>query len=73
MTAVVPDPVAVGARTPVRTATPRRYLMCPPTHFAVEYAINPWMDARHRVDRRSPSRSGRRCAAPTSISATAST
>ena len=24
MTAVVPDPVAVGARTPVRTATPPR-------------------------------------------------
>jgi len=26
-----------------RTATPRRYLMCPPEHFAVTYAINPWM------------------------------
>jgi N-dimethylarginine dimethylaminohydrolase len=22
----------------------RRYLMCPPTYFAVEYRINPWMD-----------------------------
>jgi N-dimethylarginine dimethylaminohydrolase len=22
----------------------RTYLMCPPEHFAVEYAINPWMD-----------------------------
>ena len=57
MTAVVPDPVAVpeelgGARTPVRTATPRRYLMCPPTHFAVEYAINPWMLPGIVVDRR---------------------
>jgi N-dimethylarginine dimethylaminohydrolase len=27
-----------------RRATPRRYLMCPPEHFAVSYAINPWMD-----------------------------
>jgi N-dimethylarginine dimethylaminohydrolase len=28
----------------VRTARPRHYLMCRPTHFTVEYAINPWMD-----------------------------
>jgi N-dimethylarginine dimethylaminohydrolase len=26
-----------------RRATARRYLMCPPEHFAVTYAINPWM------------------------------
>ncbi|MGH3166417.1 MAG: dimethylargininase [Trebonia sp.] len=26
-----------------RAATPRTYLMCPPEHFAVTYAINPWM------------------------------
>ena len=26
-----------------RVATPRTYLMCPPAHFAVTYAINPWM------------------------------
>src|SRR5262249_45094007 len=32
---------AVGRR---RTARPRTYLMCPPTYFAVEYAINPWMN-----------------------------
>ena len=51
MTAVVPDPVAVGVRTPLRTPTPRRYLMCPPTHFAVEYAINPWMLPGTIVDR----------------------
>ncbi|WP_328461995.1 arginine deiminase-related protein [Actinoplanes sp. NBC_00393] len=25
-------------------ASPRRYLMCRPTHFAVTYRINPWMD-----------------------------
>jgi N-dimethylarginine dimethylaminohydrolase len=29
---------------------PRRYLMCRPTHFAVEYAINPWMDPTVPVD-----------------------
>lgn len=51
MTAVVPDPVSVGARTPVRTATPRHYLMCPPTYFTVEYAINPWMQPGIDVDR----------------------
>ena len=26
-----------------RGATSRRYLMCPPEHFEVSYAINPWM------------------------------
>jgi N-dimethylarginine dimethylaminohydrolase len=29
---------------PVRVPTTRRYLMCPPRYFTVEYAINPWMD-----------------------------
>jgi N-dimethylarginine dimethylaminohydrolase len=28
----------------------RRYLMCPPTYFAVDYAINPWMDPTTPVD-----------------------
>jgi N-dimethylarginine dimethylaminohydrolase len=28
----------------------RTYLMCPPEHFAVEYAINPWMDTSTPVD-----------------------
>jgi N-dimethylarginine dimethylaminohydrolase len=28
----------------------RTYLMCPPEHFAVEYAINPWMDPDTPVD-----------------------
>ena len=46
-----PDRVAVGAPVPDRTATPRRYLMCPPTHFSVEYAINPWMVPGTPVDR----------------------
>ncbi len=29
----------------------RRYLMCPPAHFEVAYAINPWMDPSVAVDR----------------------
>jgi N-dimethylarginine dimethylaminohydrolase len=33
-----------------RTATTRRYLMCPPTYFAVNYSINPWMDPDTPVD-----------------------
>ncbi|RZT85025.1 N-dimethylarginine dimethylaminohydrolase [Pseudonocardia sediminis] len=34
-----------------RTATRRRYLMCRPDHFAVEYVINPWMHPEVPVDR----------------------
>jgi N-dimethylarginine dimethylaminohydrolase len=33
-----------------RTPRTRRYAMTPPTHFAVEYAINPWMDVGTPVD-----------------------
>ncbi|WP_345964750.1 dimethylargininase [Streptomyces albus] len=33
-----------------RTATPRHYLMCPPTHFDVTYEINPWMNPAKPVD-----------------------
>jgi N-dimethylarginine dimethylaminohydrolase len=33
-----------------RVATRRRYLMCPPEHFEVQYAINPWMDLTVPVD-----------------------
>lgn len=29
----------------------RQYLMCRPTHFAVNYVINPWMDPTTPVDR----------------------
>lgn len=36
--------------SPARTARPRRYLMCRPTHFAVDYSINPWMDPCKPVD-----------------------
>jgi N-dimethylarginine dimethylaminohydrolase len=28
----------------------RRYLMCPPTYFGVQYAINPWMQPHRPVD-----------------------
>jgi N-dimethylarginine dimethylaminohydrolase len=33
-----------------RVPTPRSYLMCPPEHFAVTYAINPWMRPDEPVD-----------------------
>ena len=35
---------------PIRTRRARRYAMTPPTFFAVEYAINPWMDVGTPVD-----------------------
>src|SRR5580704_313174 len=37
---MINDLTADGSR---RQATTRRYLMCPPEHFTVTYAINPWM------------------------------
>ena len=33
-----------------RIPTARRYLMCPPRYFTVDYAINPWMDPGVPVD-----------------------
>lgn len=36
----------------VRVGSPRTYLMCPPTHFSVRYAINPWMHPDEPVDPR---------------------
>ena len=33
-----------------RQGRQRTYLMCPPEYFAVEYAINPWMDPATPVD-----------------------
>ncbi len=51
--AVAPAPAAwqnaVVAKRP-RTPRTRRYAMTPPTYFAVEYAINPWMDTSTPVD-----------------------
>jgi N-dimethylarginine dimethylaminohydrolase len=32
-----------------RMPTTRRYLMCPPSYFTVEYTINPWMDPTQPV------------------------
>ena len=43
--------VALSPRTSSRVPTARRYLMCPPDHFEVSYAINPWMDPARPVDR----------------------
>ncbi|MFC7876533.1 dimethylargininase [Isoptericola sp. NPDC057391] len=43
--ATVPQPARIE-----RTATPRRFLMCPPTYFDVVYEINPWMDLGVPVD-----------------------
>ncbi|WP_372508567.1 dimethylargininase [Amycolatopsis iheyensis] len=33
----------------MRVPTTRRYLMCSPRHFAVDYVINPWMDPTQPV------------------------
>ncbi|GAB2923920.1 amidinotransferase [Rhodococcus aerolatus] len=43
--------LAAPASTPPRVATTRHYLMCRPDHFAVEHALNPWMDPSRPVDR----------------------
>lgn len=40
------EPSTVGERTALR----RHYLMCRPEHFAVTYAINPWMDPAAGAD-----------------------
>jgi N-dimethylarginine dimethylaminohydrolase len=51
MTSVLDIPgAAAGRRVPDRRPTARHYLMCPPVHFAVDYAINPWMDPSRPVD-----------------------
>jgi N-dimethylarginine dimethylaminohydrolase len=39
------------ARRGTRTPRTRHYVMTPPEYFAVEYAINPWMDLAAPVDR----------------------
>jgi len=44
------EPTATPAHTE-RVATRRHYLMCRPEHFAVTYAINPWMDPAAGADR----------------------
>jgi N-dimethylarginine dimethylaminohydrolase len=47
MDLLAPTPPAASGE---RTATRRSYLMCPPEHFDVRYAINPWMDVTSPVD-----------------------
>src|SRR3954470_14334554 len=47
---VAATPVWQDAWKRSRTSRPRRYAMTPPAHFAVEYAINPWMDTTTPVD-----------------------
>ncbi|MCU1693523.1 MAG: amidinotransferase, partial [Frankiales bacterium] len=37
-------------RAPSRSATPLHVLMCPPVHFALVYAINPWMTLGAEID-----------------------
>ncbi|WP_431683297.1 dimethylargininase [Kitasatospora sp. KL5] len=46
--------------SPHREPRRRRYLLCPPAHFAVSYAINPWMDPGRPVDRAAADRQWRR-------------
>lgn len=48
MSQEVTSPPTVADRP--RTAQARQYLMCPPTHFRVDYSINPWMDPATPVD-----------------------
>ncbi|GAA3939126.1 dimethylargininase [Microbacterium soli] len=43
-----PETATITAST--RTAHHRRYLMCRPDHFTVDYRINPWMDPAAPTD-----------------------
>jgi arginine dihydrolase len=47
---VIPTLDAMMTDETRRVRTPRAYLMCPPAHFAVTYAINPWMRPDEPVD-----------------------
>jgi N-dimethylarginine dimethylaminohydrolase len=44
------DPISQAANAAERTARVRHYAMTSPRFFAVEYAINPWMDTTTPVD-----------------------
>ena len=48
--AALAAPVSDVAAMTQRSARIRHYAMTPPTFFAVEYAINPWMDTSTSVD-----------------------
>jgi N-dimethylarginine dimethylaminohydrolase len=39
-----------AAAAPLRRATPRRYVVCPPTHFTLAPPINPWMTSGAVID-----------------------
>ena len=39
-----------AAHTPARVGRPRRFLMCPPAYYAVNYSINYWMHPERPVD-----------------------
>ena len=43
-------PTATPRPTTQRLVRTRHYVMCTPSHFAVVYAINPWMDPSVPVD-----------------------
>lgn len=45
-----PEHSARASAQRTRRPSLRRYAMTPPSHFAVEYAINPWMDTSTPVD-----------------------
>jgi N-dimethylarginine dimethylaminohydrolase len=45
-----PDCMITKEGTGRRRASERGYLMCPPGHFTVSYAINPWMDPARPAD-----------------------
>jgi N-dimethylarginine dimethylaminohydrolase len=50
MTIFAEPGTATRRRTAERRASLRHYVMTPPQFFAVEYAINPWMDTTNPVD-----------------------
>jgi N-dimethylarginine dimethylaminohydrolase len=41
---------STAAAVPSSAQLGRTYLMCPPEHFTVQYAINPWMTGSEQVD-----------------------
>jgi N-dimethylarginine dimethylaminohydrolase len=44
------EPGTAARHTTERKASVRQYVMTPPRFYAVEYAINPWMDTTNAVD-----------------------
>jgi hypothetical protein len=50
MPAMEPNTTVSERAVPERAALRRHFLMCRPEHFAVTYAINPWMDPARGAD-----------------------